>query len=85
MGRQRKITPAPAAPPNRQLRITVPGLVAVRLEELRRFLGAPSAGAAVARLVRFYDRLASSVFLEGATVQIRHKDGKWENLDPEEL
>jgi len=63
----------------------VPSLVAIRLEELRSLLGAPSAGAVVARLVRFYDRLASSVFLEGATVQLRHRDGRWENLDPEEL
>jgi hypothetical protein len=59
--------------------------VAVRLEELRQLLGSSSAGAVVARLVRFYDRLASSVFIEGATVQLRHKDGRWENLDPEEL
>ena len=72
-------------PPTRELTFELPGLVAIRLEEIRSLIGAASPAVALARLIAFYDRVASSVHLEGAVVEVRHKDGRWEQLRPEEV
>lgn len=82
MARRKRRKPAPEL---REETLNLPALTAERLSYWRARLGEMSIGSMVARMVRFYDRAASSVHGEGATIRLLHKDGKHEILDPEEV
>jgi hypothetical protein len=65
--------------------VSLPALVVDRLVHHKLKLGAMSIGSVIARLTRFYDRVAPSVREEGAELRLLHKDGKWEKIDAEDV
>jgi hypothetical protein len=65
--------------------VRLPALVVDRLVHHRLKLGSMSIGSVIARLTRFYDRVAPSVHEEGAELRLLHRDGRFEIINPEDI